>query len=274
MKQFKNKIVVITGAGSGMCRAYALEFARLGARLALNDYDAEGLAETLRQLPQVNTADVLSRAFDVSDADAMFAFAAEVKSRLGNAHVIINNAGIEGAVKPVWATPASSYERVMRINFFGVVNGTRAFLPQLMENREGAVVNISSIFGLVGTPNHSDYCASKFAVRGFTEALMVELQGQPVSVHQVHPGGIATNIARSAGSQAFSRKYLSTPPEAIVRRVIRGIQRGEPKIVFGNDSFKTWLGSNLAPQRLLNHLIWRDMKDVIDRSDYPQEKRA
>lgn len=269
MKDFNNKIVVVTGAGSGMGRAYALEFAKLGAKLALMDFDARGLAETVSLLPAAGADRVFSKVFDVSDRDAMYAFADEVSATLGKAHVIVNNAGVEGSVKPVWATEDHAYERIMRINFFGVVHGTRAFLPQLRENREGAIVNVSSIFGLVGTPNHTDYCASKFAVRGFTEALMVELQESAVSVHLVHPGGIATNIARSAGSQEFSRKYLSTQPEDIVRHVIGAIGRRQPKIVYGKDSFKTWLGSNLVPLKWLNRMIWNDMKDVIDRTAYP-----
>lgn len=270
MKNFRNKVVVVTGAGSGMGRAYAIEFAALGAKLALNDYDDKALQETISLLARQPGLSVCSAAFDVSDRAAMTAFSSEVQAKLGNAHVIINNAGIEGAVKPVWATPPEAYERVMRINFFGVLNGTQAFLPQLVANGEGAVVNVSSIFGLIGPPNHSDYSASKFAVRGFTEALMVEMQDSPISVHLVHPGGIATNIARQQGSQAFSRKYLSTPPEEIVRHVIACIGRRQPKIVFGKDSFKTWLGSNLVPLRWLNKIVWHDMKDVIDRSDYTQ----
>lgn len=274
MNNFKNKIVVITGAGSGMGRAYALEFAKLGARLALNDYDSTGLAETVELLRKAGEAELYSATFDVADRAAMAGFAADVKRVLGNAHVIINNAGISGAGKPVWATPLATIERVMGINFYGVVHGTQVFLPQLIESGEGAVVNVSSIFGLIGPPNNSDYSASKFAVRGFTEALMVELHDSPISVHLVHPGGIATNIANMPQHQAFSDKYLSTPPELIVRHVIRGIRRGTPKIVYGRDSFKTWLGANLVPLRLLNKLIWHDMRKVIDRSDYPPRPSA
>lgn len=269
MKDFNNKLIVITGAGSGMGRAYALEFAKLGARLALNDYDSKGLAETIDLVRKQSQVELFSAIFDVADRGAMEGFAADVKTALGNAHVIINNAGVSGAGKPVWATPLSAIERVMGINFYGVVHGTQVFLPQLIENGEGAVVNVSSIFGLIGPPNHCDYSAAKFAVRGFTQALMVELHDSPISVHLVHPGGIATNIANVPQHQAFSNKYLSTPPEAIARYVIRGIRKGSPKIVYGRDSFKTRLGSNFAPLRLLNKLIWRDMHDVIDRSDYP-----
>ncbi|WP_269621215.1 SDR family NAD(P)-dependent oxidoreductase [Zhongshania sp. BJYM1] len=269
MKNFNNKLVVITGAGSGMGRAYALEFASLGARLALNDYDATSLAETVALVQKTSKVDIHSAAFDVSDRAAMESFAADVKAALGNAHVIINNAGISGAGKPVWATPLATIERVMNINFYGVVHGTQVFLPQLIENGEGAVVNVSSIFGLIGPPNNSEYSAAKFAVRGFTQALMVELRDSPISVHVVHPGGIATNIANVPQHQAFSDKYLSTPPEKIVRHVIQGIRKGKPKIVYGNDSFKTLIGANFLPLWLMNILVWRDLKNVIDRSDYP-----
>jgi NAD(P)-dependent dehydrogenase (short-subunit alcohol dehydrogenase family) len=268
MKNFKDKVVVITGAGSGMGRAYAQAFARRGARLALNDYDARGLAETVSLLPRQGTEQVLSQAFDVGDRTAMMAFADQVLRTLGPAHVVINNAGIEGAVKPVWQIEEAEYAHIMRINFYGVVNGTQAFLPHMMTTGRGAVVNVSSIFGLIGTPTSSDYCASKFAVRGFTEALMVELHGSPISVHLVHPGGIATNIARKPGSQEFAHVYLKTQPEAIVERVIRGIERLEPKIVYGHDAFKTWLGSNLLPQRWLNATIWRELGHMV-----PQWKR-
>ena len=165
MKTFKNKVVVITGAGSGMGRAYAMAFARLGAKLALNDYDREALGQSVALLPEPARSDCFHQAFDVADETAFAAFAAAVKQSLGNAHVIINNAGIEGAVKPIWAISKSEIERVMAVNFYGVVNGTRLFLPQLFANGEGAVINVSSVFGLIGTPSNSDYCASKFAVR-------------------------------------------------------------------------------------------------------------
>ncbi len=271
MRNFENKIVVVTGAGSGMGRAYAVEFAKLGAQLALNDYNAETLAETVEIVRQMGVNKVYAEAFDVSKKEPFYAFAAAVEENLGAAHVVINNAGIEGATAPVWATDEADYERVMGINFFGVVYGTRAFLPQLQANGEGAIVNVSSIFGLVGTPNSSDYCASKFAVRGFTEALMVELQESPINAFLVHPGGIATNIgADKPAADAFRARYLTTPPEKIVRFVIASIRKKRFKIVYGKDSFKTWLGSNFVPLGLLNRIIWREMKSVTDLSAYPK----
>ncbi len=204
MKDFKNKVIVVTGAGSGMGRAYAIEFAKLGAKLALNDYEEDPLNETLEILKNQGVSEVYSEAFDVSDKDKMFAFAENVKAKFGNAHVVINNAGIEGSTETAYHTSIEDYHKIMNINFFGVVHGTKAFLPQLVANNEGAVVNVSSVFGLVGIPNNSDYCASKFAVRGFTQALAIEFHESPISIHCVHPGGIdRTNIVRKR-RRAFS----------------------------------------------------------------------
>lgn len=269
MKDFNNKVVVITGAGSGMGRAYALEFARLGARLALNDFDPAGLAQTLELLKGTQPKAVYSKAFDVGDKDAMYTFAAEVKAQLGSAHVIINNAGIASNGLPVWLKDEADYERTMQVNFFGVLYGTRAFLPQLLENGEGAVVNVSSVFGLVGTPETSDYCASKFAVRGFTEALMVELHESPISVHLVHPGGVKTNIAKGVeGGEEFADKFLKTDPLDVARHVIKCIRSGKQRIVFGHQSFRVWLASWAMSLERRNRLIFKQMKDLRDPKNY------
>ncbi|MCF8278203.1 MAG: SDR family oxidoreductase [Flavobacteriales bacterium] len=268
MKDFKNKIVVITGAGSGMGRAYAEEFGKLGAKLVLNDYEEGPLAETVKIVRSQGVEHIYSETFDVSDKDKMFAFAENVKSKFGNAHIIINNAGIEGSTQTAFHTSVEDFHRIININFFGVVNGTKAFLPQLVENNEGAVVNVSSVFGLVGIPNNADYCASKFAVRGFTEALSVEFHESPISIHCVHPGGIATNIARKDAGQEFSKKYLTTPPKDIAQYVIKCIKSGKPKIVYGQDSFKLWLAGNLVPQRVLNSVVYGELKKVMDMRSY------
>ena len=267
MKSFDGKVVVITGAGSGMGRAYALEFARRGARLALNDYDADTLAETVALLPSTTTA--LQSAFDVSDRDAMYRFADQVDTELGGAHVIINNAGVAGCGRPVWSATDADYERIMGINFYGVVHGTRAFLPQIRARGEGAVVNISSIFGLTGTPNSSDYCAAKFAVRGFTESLMVETLNEQVTVHLVHPGGVATNIAKSADGEDFANKFLRTDPAEVAVRVADSILKPQARLVLGYGSRKTQIGANFLPRKILTRLLWQQIGPTIDQSDYP-----
>lgn len=268
MKDFRNKVVVITGAGSGMGRSYALAFAREGAHLALNDYNRAALDETCALLQPFTATQVVAYAFDVSDRATMLSFAEQVKNELGPASVVINNAGIEGAFAPTWKTDITDFERVMNINFYGVLHGTQAFLPQLLAKKEGALVNVSSIFGLVGSPNSSDYCASKFAVRGFTEALMVELSGKHVSVHLVHPGGVATGISQHAGGREFAKRFLKSSPDMVAEKVIAGIRQRKARIVCGKDSFKTWMAAMLVPQGLLSRIIWREVGPTVDIKAY------
>ncbi|NNC98219.1 MAG: SDR family oxidoreductase, partial [Gammaproteobacteria bacterium] len=241
MKNFQNKIIVITGAASGMGAAYADEFAKLGARLALCDVNQEDLRSVSQRVADVIGPDnVYSEVVDVSDRHEVFSFADKVRSNLGNAHVIINNAGIAESSAPIYEMSIEQIEKVTRVNYFGVVYGTKAFLPQLVENNEGAVVNISSIFGLVAPPNTADYSATKFAVRGFTEALSVEFMQSPITIHCVHPGGIATNIAKNTDSEEFEKLFLTTPPHDIAKHVIKNIKKGKVKIVYGNQASKVW----------------------------------
>lgn len=266
MKSLRGKIVVITGAGSGMGRAYAIEAVRRGARVALNDVDASDLAETVRRC---GPEPVLGQVFDVSSAADFTAFADAVARELGPATVVINNAGIEGEGQPLWATSRESFERVMNVDFWGVVNGTRAFLPQLLDGERGFLVNVSSLFGLVGPPNHADYSSAKFAVRGFTESLAAELLGTSVRVYTVHPGGVDTRINRHQATQAFQRRYLKTDPAAVARLVFDRLGSSRTRIVCGHRSGATWLGARLLPQRLMSRLTSRDLAPVLDRSAYP-----
>jgi len=269
MKTFKNKVVVITGAASGMGRAYALAFAKLGALVAICDVDEAGLGETQRQIQSCSDVHSYSAVVDISSEKAVYDFADAVKAELGNAHVIVNNAGVEGGGRPCWGVETATMERVMSINFYGVVFGTRAFLPHLLDNGEGAVVNISSVFGMIGTPNNSDYCASKFAVRGFSESLMVELTDTPISVHLVHPGGIATNIVRNEDQKEIAGNFLTTPAEDIVDYVIASIKRGDKRIVYGNGAFSIWLVTRLLSLKVQCALLWRFMgKQGAGSADY------
>jgi len=240
----KDKVAVITGAGSGIGRALALKLHQKGCRLALCDVNATALAETVAQIP----APVLSRAFDVASRDAVSDFAAAVKQELGTAHVVINNAGV-ALSQTIEDMSYEDFEWLMNINFWGVVHGTKAFLPMLRAQDDGVIVNLSSIFGIIAVPTQGAYHAAKFAVRGFTETLRQELEGSGVFAVCVHPGGIRTNIVRN------SRHYISndgvtdpalmarrfekmarTSPEQAAQTIIDGIERRQPKILIGADA--------------------------------------
>tara|TARA_Y100000782_G_scaffold115436_1_gene158396 strand:+ start:378 stop:1211 length:834 start_codon:yes stop_codon:yes gene_type:complete len=274
MKNFVNKIVVITGAGSGIGRALALAFGQLGAKLVLNDYSEDTLNETLQLLNAKNSTCIHHEAFDVANEEAMFAFAKNIQQKHGNVSVIINNAGVSGSADPSYLTPISSYKRVMDINFFGVLYGCKAFMQQLIDQKEGAIVNISSVYGLMGSPSNTDYCASKFAVRGYTEALSVEFHKSPITIHCVHPGGINTNITSSRSGKnntdEFAARFLKTPPEAIAQRIVKGIIKNEPRIVYGNKSFTAWLGSKFLSKRAQDKVIWNKYKAILPQEDYKQ----
>src|SRR3954469_19721045 len=194
MKAFQGRVAAITGAGSGIGRALARELAARGTHLALSDIDDVGLAETVT-LCEGAGVKVTSQRVDVADRDAVYAWADQVVADHGTVNFIFNNAGVAlGAT--VEAMSYTDFEWLMGINFWGVVHGTKAFLPHLRASGEGHVVNMSSVFGLISVPAQSAYNASKFAVRGFTDALRMELdaEGSAVSATTVHPGGVKTNI--------------------------------------------------------------------------------
>ena len=255
MSIFNNKVVVITGAGSGIGRALALDLAGRGARLALSDINQAGLAETLKLLPA--SCEARGYPLDAASCEAMFAHADEVKRDFGTAHVIINNAGAT-VVGTVANTSIDEYEWQLNLNLFGVLYGTKAFLPTFLEQREGWIVNISSIFGLVAFPAQSAYNMSKFAVRGLTECLWQELEGTGVNAVCVHPGGIKTNFekagrrVKAAGPEevAFAKRadaMLRTPPEECAADIVNGMKRGKQRILTGYKSSSIFWLSRLLP---------------------------
>ena len=262
--------IVITGAASGIGRALAKRLAEQGCPVAIADVDEAGLAATADSL----TSPCLTRVLDVRDERDVAAFAAEVRdwlpSRLG---AVFNNAGV--AVNNTIADGDPRDDQwLLDINFHGVVHGTRAFLPILLEQRSGAIVNTSSVFGLVGVRYHAAYCSSKFAVRGYTEVLRLEVRDTGVRAITVHPGGIKTNIANNAVvrsdpegrgrtqeqmAAAFNAGAITTPERA-ARVIQQGVDKGKARILVGPDALMIDLLTRVAPTKAAGALAYVEKK--------------
>lgn len=262
MKNFKDKVAVITGAGSGIGRALAQQLAASGAKLAISDINKAGLEQTAQDLG-LGEDRLMTRVLDVADRQAFYDFADDVVGHFGQANLIFNNAGVAlGAT--VEEMEYSDFEWLMNINFWGVVYGTKAFLPYLKQAGEGHIINISSVFGLVGIPTQSAYNAAKFAVRGFTESLRIEMEmeGSPVSCTSVHPGGIKTNIAKAArmgkgvermtgvsqeqSVQDFEKMFRTTPEDA-ASTILKGVRNNKRRVLIGSDAIAIDAMQRLLP---------------------------
>jgi butyryl-CoA dehydrogenase len=270
VKSFDGRVAAITGAGSGIGRALALELACRGAHLALSDIDDVGLAETVA-LCEGAGVKVTSQRVDVADRDAVHAWADQVVADHGTVNLIFNNAGVALAAT-VEAMTYDDFEWLMNINFWGVVHGTQAFLPHLKAAGEGHVVNVSSVFGLISVPTQSAYNAAKFGVRGFTDALRMELDMAKygVSSTTVHPGGIKTNIARNArmdesasamtGGAERARKNFDrvamTTPEKAARQILAAVANNRRRALIGPDAKAIDLVSRL-PAGLYQRVLAR-----------------
>ena len=266
MKSFHNKVAVITGAGSGIGQALALALAQQGARLALSDIDEPGLGRTRALLPE--QTDTRLYRLDVTDRAAVDAHAAQVINEFGAVHLLFNNAG--SALLGTFANQTlEEASWLIDLNLWSVVYCSKAFLPQMLAQREGCIINISSIAGLVGLPGLNSYNLVKFAVRGLTESLWSELAGSGVSAVSVHPGGIRTNIERAsrrcaaAGAvenrmEAANQRLLVTPPERCAADILHGIRKGKRRILTGRlSSTIDWL-ARLLPEsypRLLARVL-------------------
>jgi NADP-dependent 3-hydroxy acid dehydrogenase YdfG len=245
MEGFAGKVAVVTGAGSGIGQALAIELGRSGAKVAISDVNTEGLAETEERLKAVGV-DVKADRLDVTERERFLLYADEVKDRFGKVNQIYNNAGIAYSGE-IEISPFKDIERVMDVDYWGVVNGTKAFLPHLIASGDGHVINVSSIFGIFSVPGQGAYNAAKFAVRGFTEALRQEMIAahHPVAVTTVHPGGIKTAIARNAtAAEGYDADELArtfdklarTSPERAAQVILDGVRKKRARVLIGADA--------------------------------------
>lgn len=270
MKDFKDKVVVITGAGSGMGRALAIQFAQKGAKVALNDWNKDSLSETL-DLVQQEGGEGIIRHFDVSDKHSVYGFAEEVVAHFGHVDVVINNAGYALPSRSIEMTEYEEFEQLIGVNMWGVIYGSKAFLPYLKKRSEGVLMNTSSVFGIFGYPTQGPYCTAKFAVRGFTETLRLELEAEGVKNVQVcciHPGGIQTGIVKNIdhsktnltkeeieeGEKTFL-DYAPTTSEDAAAQIIKAIQKKRVKLLIGRDARFMDFITRLLPTRYSKILL-------------------
>ncbi len=261
MKHLTNKVAVISGAGSGIGKALAFHLAREGCRLALNDVNPDRLKATASLLEEYGVEMMLSD-FNVADRKAWEDFAMETLGKFGEVDLVINNAGVALGRYTVEETSYDDLEWIMNINFYGMVYGTKSFLPHLLKRKESAVVNVSSILGIAGLAWQSGYCASKFAIRGFTESLRMEAMKDfpQLTVHTVHPGGIKTNIAADANwdnsslnaeeqkldTERFETSFITTATDAAAK-IIADIKKKRHRILIGPDAKRIDRAVRLMP---------------------------
>lgn len=271
---FQGKTAFITGAGSGIGRALAVTLAQRGCALSLTDIDTAGLQETADQVQRHNVG-LRTGILDVSDRAAVEQAVNETVEEFGTLDLIFNNAGV-ALTDPVDQLEYDDFEWLMNINFWGVVHGTKAALPHMQKQNSGHIINISSLFGLIGVPTQSAYCAAKFAVRGFTESLVAELKfnGGNITAHSVHPGGVATSIAKSGrfrhdivgtGTKEQSLKnaerMLTLPPEKAAEIILDGVRTNNPRILVGSDAKRLDFFQRLMPRKVTDMLVKMSKKN-------------
>ena len=268
MRDVKNRVAVITGAASGIGQAIAIALARRGCHLALADLNEAGLQQTMAEA-QTHGVKVTCHRLDVASRVMVQEFPAQVLAAHGRVDIVVNNAGV--AIGGTFdLVSEADFDWLMEINFHGVVRMTRAFLPYLHTCDDSCLIYISSLFGLVAPAQQTAYSASKFAVRGFSNALRHELEGSTVGVCVVHPGGVATSIARNAripdgipreelqAGMANAEKLLRMPPAQAGEIIVRGMERRNPRILVGTDAKVVSLFERFAPV-----LYWKFLKRFI-----------
>ncbi len=255
MAYTSGRCAVITGAGSGIGRALALQLNREGCELFLCDINETALQETADQLTRSDVPCSVQK-LDVADRQAMHDWAGRIDAARGQVDIVVNNAGV-GLGDRVEEMSYENLDWLMGINFWGVIQGSMAFLPLLKKSEQGHLINVSSLFGIIAVPSQSAYNAAKFAVRGFTESLRQEMKGSNVHVCCVHPGGIATNIARNSRGgdsspddrDALFQKFARTTAESAAAQIVRAIEKRKPRLLIGGDARFVAFLSRLFPVR-------------------------
>lgn len=278
MDGFAGKVAVVTGAGSGIGQALAVELGRAGAKVAISDVDTAGLAQTAEQLAALG-APVKSDQLDVTERSAFLAYADTVNQHFGAVNQIYNNAGIT-FIGSIEDSRFKDIERVIDVDYWGVVNGTKAFLPYLIASGDGHVINISSALGLFSAPGQAAYVSAKFAVRGFTEALHQEMAraGHPVRVTTVHPGGIKTAFARNATgvegldhaelASVFEEQQAKTTPQRAAQLILEGVRKNKARVLVGPDVKAMDLVVRLTgsrPELLLGGPMMSRLQQIVHR---------
>jgi len=271
MKHLKDKVISITGAGSGIGRSLAMKLNASGAKLALNDYNAEALEETLSLLPNQNIK-FINQVFDVSNKDAVYSFADETMKSFGQVDGCINNAGVALGTVSAENLSYEDFNWIFGINFWGMVYGTKAHLPLIKKQSEGFIANVSSIFGITGIAYQTAYCSTKFAIRGFNESVRMEMhvESPHIKIHSIHPGGIKTNIAKDSkvaeGMEeimakqddqqlADIEKAFITSPDKAADVIISGIKSKRERIMIGPDAKKADRLVRLFPEKYTDMLL-------------------
>ena len=283
MSTIQDRVAVVTGAGSGIGRALALGLAERGARLALSDVDPDGLAETA-DLVRAAGAAVHVAPLDVGDRAAVGAYAQAIAEHYGVVHQLYNNAGVGDLATPLVETDYAVFDRVLGVNLWGVIHGTKEFLPHLVASGDGHVVNVSSLNGFMGQAYMTPYCTSKFGVRGFTEALRAEMRAgrRPVVVTVVHPGGVQTNISNAAlaasgelapdareraerRTRVYNETLFRTPAAQAAKTILDGVEAGRERILVGRDAQAVDLGVRLFPAVYSRVVAWWERRTFGDR---------
>ena len=260
MKNLKNKVAAITGVGSGIGEALALHLAEKGCDLSLNEINPDRLKSTVEKCKKINsTIKIHEQVFDVADEKAMRSFAANTMNTHGRVDIMINNAGVAIGSVAAEDIKKEDFDWIMGINFWGMVYGSQAFVPYLKRQEESALVNISSLFGLIGVAYQAAYCTSKFAIRGYTESLRMEtLKTAPhLTIHTIHPGGVSTNIANDSKWVTDEpepdvekvNEFLVMPPPRAAQIIVNGVQKKQSRILVGNDAKRASLIQRVYPEK-------------------------